>query len=155
MDIFESLENLSVSEECFNSIMDIVEEYINERNKENREAKKEWEMSRTQEISPLYSQRKKRAVRQGEKAIKDLKKSSGDNKRKPPIVNAVDEIARGIRTNLGREQNPVSANVPSEVNKLGGIFKDDRKIQSQRGSVKDPFSFVEDKLADKKFKKNK
>ena len=30
MDIFESLENLNVSEECFDEIMDIVEEIINE-----------------------------------------------------------------------------------------------------------------------------
>lgn len=28
MDIFESLENLQVSEECFNDILNIVEEYI-------------------------------------------------------------------------------------------------------------------------------
>jgi hypothetical protein len=31
MDIFESLENLNISEECFNDIMDIVEEIISER----------------------------------------------------------------------------------------------------------------------------
>jgi uncharacterized protein (UPF0147 family) len=31
MDIFENLENLNVSEECFNDIMDIVEEIISER----------------------------------------------------------------------------------------------------------------------------
>lgn len=43
MDIFENLENLNISEECFNEIMDIVEEIISERNKENKEAKKEWE----------------------------------------------------------------------------------------------------------------
>lgn len=30
MDIFENLENLPISEECFNEIMDIVEEYIHE-----------------------------------------------------------------------------------------------------------------------------
>jgi hypothetical protein len=30
MDIFESLENLEVSEECFNNIMDIVEEILSE-----------------------------------------------------------------------------------------------------------------------------
>ena len=30
MDIFESLENLSISEECFNEIMNMIEEYINE-----------------------------------------------------------------------------------------------------------------------------
>ena len=30
MDIFESLENLNVSEECFDEIMDMVEKHINE-----------------------------------------------------------------------------------------------------------------------------
>ena len=30
MSIFEDLENLNVSEECFNNIVDIIEEYINE-----------------------------------------------------------------------------------------------------------------------------
>ena len=30
MDIFESLENLNVSEECFKNIIELVEEYINE-----------------------------------------------------------------------------------------------------------------------------
>ena len=33
MNIFESLENLNVSEECFDEIMGIVEEYINELDK--------------------------------------------------------------------------------------------------------------------------
>ena len=33
MDIFESLENLNVSEECFNDIVGLVEEYINELDK--------------------------------------------------------------------------------------------------------------------------
>lgn len=35
MDIFESLENLSISEECFNDIISIVEEYINELSNKN------------------------------------------------------------------------------------------------------------------------
>ena len=43
MNIFESLENLNVSEECFDGIMGLVEEYISERNKENKEKKNEWE----------------------------------------------------------------------------------------------------------------
>ena len=34
MDIFESLENLNVSEECFQSILSIIEEYINETSKD-------------------------------------------------------------------------------------------------------------------------
>ena len=37
MDIFESLESLNVSEECFNSIMSIIEEYINELRAPNPE----------------------------------------------------------------------------------------------------------------------
>ena len=37
MDIFESLENLEISEECFNDIMDIVEEVINELKNETIE----------------------------------------------------------------------------------------------------------------------
>jgi len=38
MDIFESLENLNVSEKCFDEIMGIVEEYINEISKEAADA---------------------------------------------------------------------------------------------------------------------
>ena len=38
MNIFESLENLPISEKCFNDIMDMVEEYIQERDDENFEA---------------------------------------------------------------------------------------------------------------------
>ena len=35
MNIFESLENLEISEECFNEIMDIVEEILSEYNPDN------------------------------------------------------------------------------------------------------------------------
>ena len=41
MDIFESLENLDVSEECFNNIMSIVEEVINEVSKDYLNDKRE------------------------------------------------------------------------------------------------------------------
>lgn len=34
MDIFESLENLNVSEECFNDIVELVEEYLGEGRRE-------------------------------------------------------------------------------------------------------------------------
>ena len=36
MDIFESLENLNVSEECFEDIVGLVEEYLSETNREMR-----------------------------------------------------------------------------------------------------------------------
>ena len=38
MDIFENLENLNVSEECFDEIMDMVEEFINETKKARKVA---------------------------------------------------------------------------------------------------------------------
>ena len=41
MDIFESLENLNVSEECFDEIMGIVEEVINEVSKDYLNDKRE------------------------------------------------------------------------------------------------------------------
>ena len=40
MDIFENLENLNVSEECFDSIMDIVEELISESNRARKYGQK-------------------------------------------------------------------------------------------------------------------
>jgi hypothetical protein len=46
MDIFESLENLNVSEECFEDIVSIVEELLNERNYMNRQHKQNWEISK-------------------------------------------------------------------------------------------------------------
>ena len=41
MDIFENLENLNVSEECFDDIMSIVEEVINEVSKDYLNDKRE------------------------------------------------------------------------------------------------------------------
>ena len=38
MDVFENLENLNVSEECFNDIISIIEEIISETKKVNKEA---------------------------------------------------------------------------------------------------------------------
>ena len=53
MNIFESLENLPVSEECFDDILAITEEIINERNKENKIKKNNWE-NKLSGISPQY-----------------------------------------------------------------------------------------------------
>ena len=53
MDIFESLENLEVSEECFDDILTITEEIINERNKENKIKKNNWE-NKLSGINPQY-----------------------------------------------------------------------------------------------------
>ena len=134
MDIFESLENLNVSEECFNDIMGIVEEIINERNKENRQKKKDWEMKRTPEISPFYGDEKKFRLPKRESGIKGVKKHLR-NENHVAADSAVDAIASGSRDDLGRTQNPVSFSQPSEFNKTHS--KETRKEQSQRGSAKD------------------
>ena len=64
MNIFESLENLNVSEECFNDIMGIVEEIINEISDDK--AQQPWR--RKEEIA-----KKKR-----EKAIGGTEKERGE-----------------------------------------------------------------------------
>ena len=42
MDIFESLENLNVSEECYIDILNMVESIISETKKESKEKRDKW-----------------------------------------------------------------------------------------------------------------
>ena len=64
MDIFESLENLNVSEECFDDIMGIVEEFLNEstyeiidkKEKEARDSGNEEEYKKWREKSDKFRQ---------------------------------------------------------------------------------------------------
>lgn len=143
MDIFESLENLNVSEECFDEIMGLVEELILERNQENRQKKKDWETRKVPETSPFYGDSKEFRLKGREATIKGLKKHSSD-KGSFLIQDAIDKIAQGSRTDLGREQSPVSFTKPSEWSK--DYSKESRKEQSQRGSTKDNMAFDEDDL---------
>ena len=71
MNIFESLENLNVSEECFNSIMDIVEEIINEISDDL--AQQPWR--RKEEIS---KKRRKKAISGTEKERIDYEDAFND-----------------------------------------------------------------------------
>lgn len=153
MSIFESLENLNVSEECFDDIIAMVEELILERNKENKQAKREWELNKgkgyhtdylyddddDKESNKYYKSSKEHTVKSNQNAIHGLKKYVKDAN--PPAVNhAVDQLGRSNRVILGREQNPVSYRSPSEHSK--NYSQDDRKEQSQRGSAKDPYTRV-------------
>ena len=152
MDIFESLENLNVSEECFEDIIGIVEEILNERNKENRESRRNWELTRGYK-TPEYTTSKDNVLK-GEEAIKDLKAEAGKRPRYF-VQQAVDAIARGNRVALGREQDPVSYTEPDEWYKTYGQRfnkekgKEYRKEQSQRGSIKDPYIRTSDELTTK------
>lgn len=138
MNIFESLNNLEVSEACFEDIIALVEELIFERNKENRRKKKEWELNRTSGTGhPMYSGDKKKGVARTERTIKNLQKiwsvvpTQKDKGR-------IDYVARSNRIALGREQNPVSIFPPDNYEKA--ISKKLRTEHSQRGSIKDPNS---------------
>ncbi len=134
MNIFENLENLNISENCFNEIMDIVEAVINERNKGNREKKKEWEMKRGgyPETPTNPTDSKEKYIKQGENVIKALKRHD-----KYVEPKSIEHVSQGIRAVLGRQQNPVSYRDPSEFDKTYSTEK--RTVQSQRGSSKDPY----------------
>lgn len=56
MNIFESLENLNVSEACFNDILNIVEEIISETKKESKEKRDKW-MADQMSKEPVFSER--------------------------------------------------------------------------------------------------
>ena len=151
MNIFENLENLAVSEECFNDVMDIVEEIINERNKENRQAKKEYEFNRTPELHD-FSKDGLAGVNQA--TIRNLKKY---NKVEPgekdayfkqrEIDSTVNALASNNRALLGRGVE--SANYPYEHRKKNEFG---RKEGSQKDSPKDEISGENDSLQWKRFK---
>jgi hypothetical protein len=138
-----------VSESLYNEIADLVEELIIERNQENREKKKEWEMTKgNNDTSPWEN--KEDAVQRRQKTIKRLKDSGACD---VFSKEAVDEIARGNRIALGREQDPISYRAPSEYMKH--LTRMNRRDQSQRGSSKDTLLRTTDKLMDKQVKKER
>ena len=151
MDIFESLENLNVSEECFDDIMGIVEEILLERNQENKQKKKEWELKRgAVEPGSYVKDNRDRTIPMRELTIKQLKKHA--DKEHPAVQGAVDEIAKANRVALGREQNPITTKPSSEF--LKHHSEKDRVAQSQRGTTKDKSaSILGDKLNSYKWKR--
>lgn len=149
--IFENLENLTVSEECFNDIMDIVEEIINERNKENRQAKKEYELNRTPK---LHNFSKDGLAGVNQATIRNLKKYDKvepDEKdayfKQREIDSTVNALASNNRALLGRGVE--SANYPYEHKKKNEFG---RKEGSQKDSPKDEISDKNDSLQWKRFK---
>ena len=98
MNIYENLENLNVSEECFNDIMGIVEATINERNKENKEKKNEWEKDNATDLKikrtldsdtirqlelndPGSVKRMKEGTKKNLLGVSDIKAFRGENKK--------------------------------------------------------------------------
>ena len=150
MSILESLKNLNVSEECFNDIISIVEEMINELNK--------YEQHKVDNDPKL-----KKALKKNQDALKEI----GDDRKyfKNPYIGhkAVNALADANRDLLNRDEGTGANRTPNNTfnpperffkgNKNYSNRKKLRTEQSQRGSSKDPWRRG-DNLADKERKAN-
>ena len=131
MSIFESLENLNVSEECFKDIMDIVEEMLTD---------KEWK---------LYKAAKKVRKTRGEEADQDWEKSGWDYRDRPmslfmrkkdPSKYTEDEKAwaRNIRLNKRADHaDDVYTKLKSKMRKSSGD-EDIKKVDKSKVSKRSP-----------------
>lgn len=149
MNIFESLENLPVSESCFDDILGLVEELILERNQENRKKKRKWELGRTEaQLNADGEDVKSSNILKNQYAIRQLRKNS-----KPggyfSIDNTVDTLASNNRAALGRNANEVSKFRANEYNKHLIHGTGMRKTVSRRGSTKDFWATMGDPLHNK------
>ena len=141
MDIFESLENLEVSEECFNDIMGIVEQYILELNKYEQ-----YKLDKNPEL--------KKEVEKRQEALKEI----GDLRKEVDSTyaghTAVDTLADENREALKRNEplighhriSKVSFSRPERHSKIDKNYSGQKAIrteQSQRGSSKDVWNSMD------------
>ena len=134
MDIFENLENLQVSEACFDEIMGIIEEYILELNK--------YDQYRVDKDPKL-----KKEIEKRQEALKDIGDDKKFHNRPGMAFRAVDLLADQNREALGRDDDfngtkisKVSFERPERFHKADPTYKGRRALrteQSQRGSSKD------------------
>ena len=75
MDIFENLENLNISEECFNDIMDIVEELLNENSLEQQ---KDNAVNALKDLYRTYNSGRRHYQGQSKKLPGKIKKAEKD-----------------------------------------------------------------------------
>jgi hypothetical protein len=78
MDIFESLENLNVSEECYIDILNMVESIISETKKESKEKRDKW-MADQMSKEPVFSERSGGWVKRTAKQLLAGKKTDFEN----------------------------------------------------------------------------
>ena len=78
MDIFESLENLNVSEECYIDILNMVESIISETKKESKEKRDKW-MADQMSKEPVFSERSGGWVEKTAKQLLAGKKTDFEN----------------------------------------------------------------------------
>lgn len=127
MDIFESLENLNVSEECFNDIMNVVEEILSERDMFTRPkaAKNSIEGRQRKYYQALDNYQD--SLRKDERDKKLYKADINDTEVKDGVVHHVRGYAED--DNVHREYTPASG----EVQKA---YKDYKKAANRLGHAK-------------------
>ena len=101
MDIFESLENLNVSEECFEDIVGLVEKYLNEGDTSTRNSRgiDKFNANRLKKVE----QREKGRTEYLKKNISDLLK--GVNATKGVIPKVVDKETSLYKPNISMNPN--------------------------------------------------
>lgn len=121
MNIFEELESLNVSEECFNDLMDIVEEIINELNDST--------------VQSMFDKRKKRSV-QAESEYDGSRESNRNNVLKRRELERAEAAARNrdFRENPEEARNKYSFSPSTATNdELKKLAKSEWKYK--QGSV--------------------
>ena len=78
MNIFENLENLNVSEECYIDILNMVESIISETKKESKEKRDKW-MADQMSKEPVFSERSGGWVKKTAKQLLAGKKTDFEN----------------------------------------------------------------------------
>ena len=140
MDIFESLENLEVSEACFDEIMDIVEEVINELNK--------YEQYKVDKDPKL-----KKELENRQEALKDIGDIKKERNNAYTAFRAEDILADENRDALERDRSVEGVKMPKisysrpdrrgKRDKSYSGYKKIRTEQSQRGSSKDVWNSMD------------
>ena len=130
MDIFENLENLQVSEACFNDIMDIVEEYISELYPAN-----------TKNIKKAYDRRVKQHsdnVKAHSKAYAKANKTY-DDKRDAELAyqKASTEAGRSRRDLLNSLTKDSSFTTNQGIKKQGEIEANNKKLEKATKKLDD------------------
>lgn len=119
MDIFEQLENLNISEECFDDILSIIEEYINETITVGKVK------SAVQSALPLRMQRYKDAKTNPASTPQDIKKASDR-------VEKAMKIKSGLSNNISHYDN---ISVHDAKNKLSNEIKKKENEEGYSGAI--------------------
>lgn len=99
MNIFENLENLQVSEECFNDILNIVEEIINEVSDEWKQACKDSAREKSEYFKRKYNEARdayaeNRSSKNGDKVLDAIVLSDKANRREDKLNKAIERHNR-------------------------------------------------------------